>query len=158
MVVLSHHSVWMDSLSPQPALKCVLCCCTCVPDRHLLTLWTCSALSSVAPLSAHTPHFAVYIPLDDVRPGQSGNSLSHSSLISVWVTHIVQQKVDQIKSKKQQGIRSVYFWHMCKIRSSRNYLRALKKEGDRRIRCLFQALSPILGPLQQIKIISQTDS
>lgn len=31
-------------------------------------------------------------------------------------------------------------------------------EGDERIRCLFRALSPILGPLQQIKIISQTDS
>lgn len=36
-------------------------------------------------LRAHSPHSDVCIPLDDVRLGQSGNSLSHRGLIYVSV-------------------------------------------------------------------------
>lgn len=87
VVVCLWHSIISQELkcfSPWSSPICVLCCYPGVPDRHLLTLWTWSALSSVAPLSTYTLHSDVYIPPGDVRPGQSGNSLSHGGLNSVW--------------------------------------------------------------------------
>ena len=139
------------------SLKCVLCCSTCVPDRHLLTLWTWSGLSSVAALSTHSD---VYIPLDDV----SLATVCHTAgLISVWVAAGLfcpaQKGGPRSGQQNQWALRSYLLWCKCITRGSRRkWCRALREEGDERIRCLFRALSPILGPLQQIKIISQTDS
>lgn len=86
-----------------------------------------------------------------------------AGLISVWVAAgpfcPTQKGGLRSGQQNQRALRSYLLWCKCITRGSRRkWCRAPREEGDERIRCLFRALSPILGPLQQIKIISQTDS